>query len=80
MASVTYFVVVVFDREDGELRPGEPQEVRSAEAARRRVVSLAGAHASVVAFSRSGDPATREFSDAEISSQTGDVDLDALIA
>ena len=80
MASVTYFVVVVFDREDGELRPGEPQEVRSAEAARRRVVSLAGAHAGVVAFSRSGDPATGEFSDAEILSQAGDVDLDALSA
>jgi hypothetical protein len=65
MASVTYFIVVVFDREDGELRPGEPQEVPSAEAARRRVASLAGAHAGVVAFSRSGDPATGQFSDAE---------------
>ena len=42
MASVTYFVVVVFDREDGELRPGEPQEVRSAEAARRRVALTRG--------------------------------------
>jgi hypothetical protein len=48
--------------------------------ARRRVVSLAGAHAGVVAFSRSGDPATGEFSDAEILSETGDVDLDALSA
>jgi len=80
MASVTYFVVVVFDREDGDLRPGEPQEVRSAEAARRRVASLAGAHAGAVAFSRTGDPATGEFSDAEILSETGDVDLDALSA
>jgi hypothetical protein len=69
MASVTYFVVVVFDRENGDLRPGEPQEVRSAEAERRRVVSLAGAHAGVVAFSRSGDPATGEFTDAEILNQ-----------
>ena len=34
MASVTYYVVVVFDRVDGDLRPGEPQEVPSAEAAR----------------------------------------------
>jgi hypothetical protein len=40
----------------------------------------AGAHAGVVAFSRSGDPATGEFSDAEILSETGDVDLDALSA
>jgi hypothetical protein len=45
---------------------GEPQEVRSAEAARRRVASLAGVHAGVVAFSRSSDPATDEFSEAEI--------------
>jgi hypothetical protein len=43
-------------------------------------VSLAGAHAGVVAFSKSGDPATGEFSDAEILSQTGNVDLDALSA
>jgi len=34
----------------------------------------------VVAFSRSGDPATGEFSDAQILSQTGDVDFDALSA
>jgi hypothetical protein len=80
MASVTYYVVVAVDREDGDLRPGEPQEVPSAEAARRRVGSLAGAHAGVVAFSRRGDLATGEFSDAEILSQTGDVDLDALSA
>jgi len=33
-----------------------------------------------VAFSRSGDPATGEFSDAQILSQTGDVDFDALSA
>ena len=80
IASVTYFVVVVFDREDGELRPGEPQEVPPAEAARRRVALLVGAHAGVVTLSRSGDPATGEFSDAEILSQAGDVDLDALSA
>ena len=52
MASVAYFVVVVFDREDGELRPVEPLEVRSVQSARRRVALL------VVAFSRTGDPAT----------------------
>jgi hypothetical protein len=80
MASVTYFVVVIFDREDCELLPGEPQEVRSAEVARRRVASLSGAHAGVVAFSRSGDPAAGELSDADILSQTGEVDLDALSA
>jgi hypothetical protein len=33
-----------------------------------------------VAFSRSSDPATGEFSELEILSQAGDVDLDALSA
>jgi hypothetical protein len=80
MANVTYFVVVVFDIEDGELRAGEPQELPSAEAARRRVVSLASSHSGVVAFSRSGDPATGKFTDAEILTQAGEVDLDALSA
>jgi hypothetical protein len=79
MASVTYFVVVVFDRtEEGELRPGEAREVQSAEAARRRAALLAGAHAGVVAFSRVGDSVTGEFTDAKILSQAGEVDLDAL--
>jgi hypothetical protein len=79
VASVTYYVVVQFDRgEDGELRPGQPQQVPSAEAARRRVISRANAHTGVVAFSRTGDPATGEFEDAVILSQAGEVDLDAL--
>jgi hypothetical protein len=33
-----------------------------------------------VAFSRSGDPATGEFTDAEILSKAGEGDLDALSA
>jgi hypothetical protein len=37
-------------------------------------------YAGVVAFLRSGDPATGEFSDAEILSQTGVVDLSAFSA
>jgi hypothetical protein len=79
MASVTYYVVITFDRaDDGALQPGEPQEVQSAEAARRRAASVAHAHAGVVAFSRSGDPISGEFEDAVILSQAGDVDLDAL--
>ena len=79
MASVTYHVVVPFDRNgDGELEPGEPMEAPSAEMAQRRAASLARAHAGVVAFSRAGDPATGDFEDAVILSQAGDVDLDAL--
>ena len=67
MPSVTYHVVITFDRdEDGALQPGEPHEVQSAEAARRRAASLAYAHAGVVSFSRTGDPAVGEFEDAVI--------------
>jgi hypothetical protein len=79
MASVTYHVVITFDRnDDGALQPGEPQEVQSAEAATRRAASLAHAHASVVAFSRTSDPTVGEFEDAAILSQAGEVDLNAL--
>jgi hypothetical protein len=79
MASVAYHVVITFDRDsDGALQPGKPQEVQSAEAARRRAVSLAHAHAGVVAFSRTGDPIFGEFEHAVILSEAGEVDLDAL--
>lgn len=79
MASVTYYVVVTFDRgEDGELLPGQPQQVPSSQAARRLFGMLIGSHAGVVVFSRTGDPATGEFDDAVILSQAGEVDLSAL--
>ena len=72
-------VVVTFDRsEEGELRSGEPRELPSAEAAKRRAASIAHQHAGVVAFSQTGDPATGEFENAKILSQAGDFDLDAL--
>ena len=79
MAAITYYVVIPFDRtEDGELKPGEPQQAISASAASQRATVLAFEHAGVVAFSRTGDPATGEFEDAVILSQAGEVDLDAL--
>ena len=79
MASVTYHVVVAFDRdEEGVLTPGEPKEAPSAEMAKRRAAALARLHAGVLAFSRAGDPSTGDFEDAVILSQAGEVDLDAL--
>ena len=79
MAAVIYYFVVTFDRtEVGDLMPGEPLQVPSAENARRRVAALAGAHAGILAFSRTGDPATGNYEAAVILSQAGDVDLDAL--
>ncbi len=77
--SVTYHVVVAFDRNaEGDLTPGETWEVSSPVAAERRARALVPEHAGAVAFSRTGDPATGEFRDAVVVAQFGEVDLDAL--
>jgi hypothetical protein len=77
--SVTYFVVITFDRkDDGDLAAGEAKEAASARAAERGARELALGHAGAVAFSRTGDPTTGEFEDAVILAQFGDVDLSAL--
>jgi hypothetical protein len=79
--SVTYHVVVYFDRDEaGDLKAGEARETPNAIAAERAARHLAQRHAGAVAFSRMGDPATGEFEDASVLAQFGDVDLDALSA
>ena len=77
--SVTYFVVVFFDRNDeGDLVAGDAKEATNAGAAERGARELALEHAGAVAFSRTGDPETGEFENATILAQFGDVDLNAL--
>jgi hypothetical protein len=77
--SVTYYVVVPFDRDElGDLVPGPAQEATSATAAERGARELSVKHVGAVAFSRSGDPAVGDFQDAVILAQFGEVDLDAL--
>jgi hypothetical protein len=77
--SVTYYVVVPFDRNgEGDLTAGEAKEVPSATAAERQAQSIARTHAGAVAFSRTGDPAIGEFQDAVVVAQFGEVDLNAL--
>jgi hypothetical protein len=77
--SVTYFVVIPFDRnDDGDLAAGEAREAISAGGAERGARELALRHAGAVAFSRTGDPSTGEFEDAVILAQFGDVDLNEL--
>jgi hypothetical protein len=77
--SVTYYVVVPFDRNDeGNLTAGEAKEVPTAGAAERQAASLSRMHAGAVAFSRTGDPSIGEFQDAVILAQFGEVDLNAL--
>ena len=46
--------------------------------AEHRARALALEHAGVLAFSRTGDPATGEFQDAVILVRFGEVDLDSL--
>ena len=76
---VTYHVVVASDRdEEGDLRPGEAQEVMSSIVAERRARALALGHAGALAFSRTGNPATGEFQDAVILARFGEVDLNSL--
>jgi hypothetical protein len=77
--SVTYYVVVPFDRnETGDLAAGPAQEATSASAAERGARSLSLQHAGAVAFSRTGDPSIGEFQDAVVLAQFGEVDLNAL--
>ncbi len=76
---MTYHVVVLFDRDaEGDLQPGEAQEVMSSLVAERRARALALEHAGALAFSRTGNPATGEFLDAVILAQFGEVDVDSL--
>jgi hypothetical protein len=73
------YIGAAFDRDaEGDLRPGEAQEVMSPVVAERRAPALALEHAGAVAFSRTGDPATGEFQDAVILARFGEVDLDSL--
>ena len=75
----TYYVVIPFDLTvDGDVFPRPAQEVLSAEAAKRRARTLAGAHAGAVAFSRAGDLVSGAFEDAVVLAQFGEVDLKAL--
>jgi hypothetical protein len=77
--SVTYYVVVPFDRDEtGDLIVGEAKEVPSAAAAERHAQSIARTHAGAVAFSRTGDPSIGEFHDAVVLAQFGEVDLNSL--
>jgi len=74
MAEVTYYVAMPFIRtDDGDLVPGEAVECPTASAAIREAERLGHLHAGAVAFSRSGDPSTGEFRDAEILRSIGDV-------
>lgn len=75
MADVTYYVALPFTAAEDGVAPGEAAECQSASAAVRRaeVLSRATGNVGAVAFSRTGDPAVGEFSDAVVLKAFGDV-------
>jgi hypothetical protein len=82
LAEVTYYVALPFVASDDGIAADEPTEcfnpmpivMRNEALARRE------GHVGAVAFSRTGDPATGDFSDAKVIRKLGDVpdDLSAL--
>jgi hypothetical protein len=82
MAEVTYYVALPLVAADDGVAAGEPAECFNPTAAVMRAEALSRKEGNVgaVAFSRTGDPATGEFSDAKVIKAFGEVpsDLDAL--
>ena len=74
MATVTYYVVLPFvrDEETGDLRAEDGVEAPSEHSAMSRARALIGRKAGAVAFRRSGDPALGEFDDAVILGRYGE--------
>ena len=75
MAEVTYYVALPFVASDDGIAPGEPTECFNPNAAvvRAEALSRKEGHVGAVAFSRTGDPATGDFSDAKVIRKFGDV-------
>ena len=75
MAEVTYYVALPFVASDDGIAAGEPVECLNSNAAvmRAEALSRKDGHMGAVAFSRTGDPATGDFSDAKVIRRFGDV-------
>jgi hypothetical protein len=75
MAEVTYFVALPFIATDDGVAAGEPAECFNPNAAVMRADALSRkqGYVGAVAFSRTGDPATADFSDAKVIRTFGDV-------
>jgi hypothetical protein len=68
MAEVTYYLALPFVASDDGVPAGEPTECFNPNATvmRAEVLSRKESHVGAVAFSRTGDPATGDFSDAKV--------------
>ena len=75
MAEVTYFVALPFIATDDGIAAGEPTECfnPSAVVMRAEALSRKEGYVGAIAFSRTGDPATGDFSDAKVFKKFGDV-------
>ena len=75
MAEETYYVAVAFVATDGGIVPAERVECLNPSAAvmRAEALSQKPGYAGALAFSRSGDPSTGEFTDATVIRKFGDV-------
>lgn len=73
MSAVTYYVMQPFVLiKKGRVRPGQPQPMPSAEAA-KKAAARAAARGGAVAFARTGDPEIGDFDDADILAVFGEV-------
>lgn len=81
MGSMTYHVALPYLRdENGAVIPGTPKECSTPAHAVATARRLAANGAGAVAFSRTGDPSTGEFSDAVVIATFGEtVSLDDLV-
>jgi hypothetical protein len=77
MPEVTYYVALLFVASDDGIAPGEAVECFNPNAAvmRAEALSRKNGHVGAVAFSRTGDPATGDFSDATVIRKFGDVPM-----
>jgi len=75
MVEVTYFVELPFVTADDSIAAGEPTECFNPNTAvmRAEALSRKEGHVGAVAFSRTGDPATGDFSDAKVIRKFGHV-------
>lgn len=74
MSEVTYYVALPFVATDDAIAAGEPMECFNPNAAvmRAEALSRKEGHVGVVAFSRTGDPATGDFADAKLIRKFGE--------
>ncbi len=79
MSKTTYYVAQPFEvSERGRVTAGQAQQASSAAQADRMARGFAASRGGGIAFSRSGDPATGDFDDAQVIGRYGHVPEEAL--